>query len=167
MAAMDLMLALPAILLAITIAARLGPGLTSAMIAAGLVGLPNYARLARGSALVVKRREFVDAATALGASRSRIMLRHILPNLATPLIIFTTFEFARLLLVESALSFLGLGVQPPLPSWGAMIADGRQNVFEAWWASALPGAAIVLAVLAFNFLGDGLRDALDPASEGD
>jgi peptide/nickel transport system permease protein len=121
----------------------------------------------RGNVLSLREKEFVDAARAAGASSPRIMRLHLLPNTITPIAILLTFDFARLLLLESALSFLGLGVQPPTPSWGSMIADGRQYLFEAWWNSALPGLVIVLAVLAFNFLGDGFRDALDPLSQLD
>jgi peptide/nickel transport system permease protein len=160
MAAMDLMLALPAILLAITIAARLGPGLTSAMIAAGLVGLPNYARLARGSALAVKRREFVDAATALGASRSRIMLRHILPNILTPLIVQATIGVGNAILLVSALGYLGIGAQQPTPEWGRMLSDAQKYVLDATYIGIFPGLAIALTVIGFNLAGDGLRDAM-------
>jgi peptide/nickel transport system permease protein len=160
MAAMDLMLALPAILLAITIAARLGPGLTSAMIAAGLVGLPNYARLARGSALAVKRREFVDAATALGASRSRIMLRHILPNILTPLIVQATIGVGNAILLVSALGYLGIGAQQPTPEWGRMLSDAQKYILDATYIGIFPGLAIALTVIGFNLAGDGLRDAM-------
>lgn len=163
----DIQLAFPVVILIIAVVAVVGPGFWNAMIVLGVADWAKYARIVRGSTLSVREKEFVEAARALGVGNLRIMARHVLPNVATPLIIFTTFEIARLLLVESALSFLGLGVQPPQPSWGAMIADGRQYIFEAWWASALPGAAIVLVVLAFNFLGDGLRDYLDPRSATD
>jgi peptide/nickel transport system permease protein len=160
MAAMDLLLALPAILLAITIAARLGPGLTSAMLAAGLVGLPNYARLARGSTLAVKHRDFVDAARASGASRSRIMFRHVLPNILTPLIIQATIGVGNAILLVSALGYLGLGAQPPTPEWGRMLSDAQKYILDATWIGIFPGAAIALTVIAFNLAGDGLRDAL-------
>ena len=160
MAAMDLLLALPAILLAITIAARLGPGLTSAMLAAGLVGLPNYARLARGSTLAVKHRDFVDAARASGASRSRIMFRHVLPNILTPLIIQATIGVGNAILLVSALGYLGLGAQPPTPEWGRMLSDAQKYILDATWIGIFPGVAIALTVIAFNLAGDGLRDAL-------
>jgi peptide/nickel transport system permease protein len=133
----------------------------------GLEGWARFARIVRGNVLSMREKDFIEAARAIGLRAPRIMLRHLLPNTATSVVIFLTFDFARLLLLESALSFLGLGVQPPTPSWGAMIADGRQYLFEAWWNAALPGLAIVLAVLSFNFLGDGLRDALDPLSQLD
>ena len=160
MAAMDLLLALPAILLAITIAARLGPGLTSAMLAAGLVGLPNYARLARGSTLAVKHRDFVDAARASGATRSRIMFRHVLPNILTPLIIQATIGVGNAILLVSALGYLGLGAQPPTPEWGRMLSDAQKYILDATWIGIFPGVAIALTVIAFNLAGDGLRDAL-------
>jgi peptide/nickel transport system permease protein len=162
MAAMDLMLALPAILLAITIAARLGPGLTSAMVAAGLVGLPGYARLARGSALAVKRREFVQAAESLGASRWRIMRRHVLPNILTPLIIQATIGVGNAILLVSALGYLGLGAQPPTPEWGRMLSDAQRYILGSPHIGIFPGLAIALTVIGFNLAGDGLRDALEP-----
>jgi ABC-type dipeptide/oligopeptide/nickel transport system permease subunit len=160
----DIQLAFPLIVLLIAIVAVLGPSFWNLVVVLGLAGWAPYARIVRGTVLSLREKEFIEAARALGASGPRIMLAHLLPNTVTPIVIFTTFELARLLLLESALSFLGLGVQPPTPSWGSMIADGRQYLFEAWWASAMPGAAIVLAVLAFNFFGDGLRDVLDPLS---
>jgi len=160
MALMDLMLALPAILLAITIAARLGPGLRSAMIAAGLVGLPNYARLARGSALTVKRREFVEAANALGASRTRIMVRHILPNILTPLIVQATIGVGNAILLVSALGYLGIGAQQPTPEWGRMLSDAQKYILDAPYIGIFPGVAIALTVIGFNLAGDGLRDAM-------
>ena len=118
----------------------------------------------RGTVLSLREKEFVESARALGAGPVRIMARHLLPNTITPIVIYTTFDLARLLLLESSLAFLGLGVQPPTPSWGSMISDGRQYLFEAWWDAALPGMVIIMAVLAFNFVGDGLRDAIDPLS---
>lgn len=164
MAAMDLMLALPAILLAITIAARLGPGLVSAMIAAGLVGLPGYARLARGSTLAVKRREFVEAAESLGASRWRIMRRHVLPNILTPLIVQATIGVGNAILLVSALGYLGLGAQPPTPEWGRMLSDAQRYIIGSPHIGIFPGLAIALTVIGFNLAGDGLRDALEPTS---
>lgn len=158
----DIQLAFPLVVLIIAIVAVLGSSILNLIIVLGLAGWAPYARIVRGWVLSIREREFVEAASASGASGMRIMLRHLMPNTITAIIIFTTFELARLLLLESALSFLGLGVQPPIPSWGSMIADGRQYLFEAWWASALPGLAIVVTVLAFNLLGDSLRDVLDP-----
>jgi peptide/nickel transport system permease protein len=164
MAGIDLLLALPAILLAITIAARLGPGLTSAMLAAGFVGLPNYARLARGSALTVKRREYIDAARAMGASNGRIMVRHILPNIVSPLIVQATIGIGSAILLVSALGFLGMGAQPPQPEWGRMLADAQRYILTEPYMGVFPGAAIALTVLGFNLVGDGLRDAVDPTA---
>jgi peptide/nickel transport system permease protein len=164
MAFVDLWLALPAILLAITIAARLGPGLTSAMLAAGLVGLPSYARLARGSTLTVKRREFVDAARAIGLTDATIMRRHILPNILTPLIVQSTIGVGNAILLVSALGYLGLGAQPPTPEWGRMLSDAQRYILDAAYIGIFPGLAIALTVLGFNLAGDGLRDALDPVA---
>jgi peptide/nickel transport system permease protein len=163
-ALVDLMLALPAILLAITIAARLGAGLTSAMLAAGLVGLPVYARLARGSALTVKRREYVDAARAMGLTNTAIMRRHILPNILTPLIVQATIGVGNAILLVSALGYLGIGAQPPSPEWGRLLSDAQRYILDAAYIGIFPGVAIALTVLAFNLAGDGLRDALDPIS---
>jgi peptide/nickel transport system permease protein len=162
MAGIDVLLALPAILLAITVAARVGAGLTAAMVAAGLVGLPGYARLSRASTLSVKRREMIDAARAMGATDSRIIVRHILPNILTPLIVQTTIGIGNAVLLVAALGFLGLGAQPPIPEWGRMLADAQRYVRDAPYIGIFPGLAISLLVLGFNLTGDGLRDALDP-----
>ncbi|MFL5759409.1 MAG: ABC transporter permease [Thermomicrobiales bacterium] len=164
MALVDLLLALPAILLAITIAARLGPGLSSAMLAAGFVGLPNYARLARGSTLSIKRREFVDAARATGLTNAAIMRRHILPNILTPLIVQATIGVGNAILLVSALSYLGLGAQPPTAEWGRMLSDAQRYILNAAYIGIFPGVAIALTVIGFNLAGDGLRDALSPSS---
>jgi peptide/nickel transport system permease protein len=128
-----------------------------------LAGWVRYTRVIRGSVLSVREREFVEASRATGAHTARILVRHIFPNVVSPLVVLVTFELARTLLLESTLSFLGVGVQPPDASWGTMISDGRNYLVDAWWVSLLPGVVIVIAVLAFNFLGDGLRDALDPS----
>jgi peptide/nickel transport system permease protein len=162
MAAMDLLLALPAILLAITVAARVGAGLPAAMVAAGLVGLPAYARLSRASTLAVKRREMVDAARAMGATDREIVTRHIVPNILTPLIVQSTIGVGNAILLVSALGFLGLGAQPPTPEWGRMLSDAQRYVTDAPYIGIFPGLAISLTVLGFNLAGDGLRDALDP-----
>ncbi|HEY7035643.1 MAG TPA: ABC transporter permease [Thermomicrobiales bacterium] len=164
MAFVDLMLALPAILLAIMIAARLGPGLGSARLAAGLVGVPIFARLARGSTLTVKRREFVDAARATGLTDAAIMRRHILPNILTPLIVQGTIGVGNAILLVSALGYLGLGAQPPTPEWGRMLSDAQRYILDAAYIGIFPGLAIALTVLGFNLAGDGLRDALDPVA---
>lgn len=163
MALVDLLLALPAILLAITVAARVGAGLPAAMAAAGLLGVPTYARLARASTLELKRRELVDAARATGASDARIMTRHVLPNILTPLIVQATIGVGNAILLVSALGFLGLGAQPPTPEWGRMLSDAQRYVTDAPWIAIFPGLAITVTVLGFNLVGDGLRDALDPA----
>jgi ABC-type dipeptide/oligopeptide/nickel transport system permease subunit len=166
MAFIDLLLALPAILLAITVAARVGAGLPAAMLAAGLVGLPAYARLSRASTLSVKRREMVDAARAMGATDREIVTRHILPNILTPLIVQSTIGVGNAILLVSALGFLGLGAQPPTPEWGRMLADAQRYVTDSPYIGIFPGLAISLTVLGFNLMGDGLRDALDPTFGG-
>lgn len=158
----DIQLAFPVLVIIIAVVAVFGPSIRNLILVLALASWATYARLVRGLVLSLKEQEFIDAAWAAGASNSSILFRHYLPNVATSIVIFTTFELARLLLVEAALSFLGLGVQPPTPSWGRMISEARQYLFEAWWASALPGLLIVLTVLAFNLLGDELRDRLDP-----
>ena len=160
----DIQLAFPVIVLIMAVVAVLGPTFINLVIVLGLAGWAPYARIVRSSTLSLREREFVEAARPSALAICTSWSRHVLPNTVTPIVIFSTFELARLLLLESSLSFLGLGVQPPTPSWGAMIADGRQYIFESWWASALPGLAIVSAVLGFNLLGDGLRDVLDPFS---
>ncbi len=160
----DVQLAFPLLLLIIAIIAVLGRSLAILIVVLGIPAWAHYARIVRASTLSVVATQYLEAARALGASEWRLIARHILPNLATPVVILTTFEIARLLLIESAVSFLGLGIQPPTPSWGTMIADGRNHIYEGWWVSTMPGLAIFLAVLAFNFIGDGLRDVLDPRS---
>jgi peptide/nickel transport system permease protein len=163
MRAIDALLAFPALVLAISITAALGPQIQNAMIAIGVVAIPIYARLTRGQVLSVRRREYVTAARTLGASGLRIVLRHIFPNIANPLIVQATLSTALAILAEAALSFLGLGSQPPTPSWGQDINYSQRYLSNMiWWMSIGPGMAIFLAVFAFNFLGDALRDALDP-----
>ncbi len=159
---MDLLLAFPSILLAIVIVAFLGPSLRNAMIAIGVVSIPRYARLVRGSVLEEYAKDYVQAARALGAGDARLIFLHILPNCLAPLIVQTTLGFASAILEAAALSFLGLGAQPPTPEWGAMLANGRALILRAWWAVTFPGLMILFSVLGFNLLGDGLRDALDP-----
>jgi peptide/nickel transport system permease protein len=162
MRAMDILFAFPAILLAIAIMAALGKGITNAMIAIGIVYVPIFARIARGSVLSVRGEEFVDAARAIGSSDGRIMVRHIFPNILSPLIVETTLSLSFAILAEAALSFFGLGTQPPDPSWGRMLSEGRAYFQQSVWLAIWPGLAIMLTVLGFNLLGDGLRDALDP-----
>lgn len=159
---MDILFSFPAILLAIAILAALGSGITNAMVAIGIVYTPIFARITRGSVLSVKESVFVTAARSLGAKDSRIIRTHILPNVLAPIIVQTSLSLAFAILAEAALSFLGLGVQPPDPAWGRMLADGRGFFQDAWWMAVFPGLAILLTVMSFNFLGDGLRDALDP-----
>ncbi|MEX1044010.1 MAG: ABC transporter permease [Acidimicrobiia bacterium] len=159
---MDILFSFPAILLAIAILAALGSGITNAMVAIGIVYTPIFARITRGSVLSVKESVFVTAARSLGAKDSRIIRTHILPNVLAPIIVQTSLSLAFAILAEAALSFLGLGVQPPDPAWGRMLADGRGFFQDAWWMAVFPGVAILLTVMSFNFLGDGLRDALDP-----
>lgn len=162
MRAMDVLFAFPFVLLAIAILAALGPGITNAMIAIGIVYTPIFARIARGSTLTVKQDVFVVAARSIGASDARIIRRHVLPNVTAPLIVQTSLSLAFAILAEAALSFLGLGVQPPDPAWGRMLAEGREFVRQAPWMGIFPGVAIFFTVMSFNFVGDGLRDALDP-----
>ena len=164
MRAMDLMLAFPSILLAIGIVAVLGPGLENAMLAVGPVAIPQYARLVRASVLTIREQEYVAAARALGAGDFRILFLAVLPNCLAPLSVQSTLGLATAILDAAGLSFLGLGAQPPVPEWGAMLNGGRELILSAPWVLTFPGLAIFLSVLAFNLLGDGLRDALDPRS---
>jgi peptide/nickel transport system permease protein len=158
----DILMAFPAILLAITIVASLGPGLRNAMLAVAIVGVPYYARIVRGSVLSLREQEYVQAARVTGASNARIILRHLFPNTLAPLIVAATLDVGWFIMIAAGLSFLGLGAQPPTAEWGVMLSTGRQFIRNAPHLSILPGSAIFLVVLAINFLGDGLRDALDP-----
>ena len=159
---MDLILAFPALLLAITIASALGPSVTNAMIAIGIVNIPGFARLVRSSVLAIRGREFVEAARAVGAGSARIIALHIVPNVLAVVIVRATASLGAAILTEASLSFLGLGAQPPDPSWGGMLNDGRESIRRAAHLTTIPGLCIMMTVLAFNLLGDGLRDALDP-----
>ncbi|WP_432492167.1 ABC transporter permease [Kineococcus auxinigenes] len=159
---MDVLFAFPAILLAIAVIAILGPGTTNAMIAIGITYTPVFARVTRAAVLGVKESVFVRASRSVGVSDARMLLRHVLPNAAPPIIVQTSVSLAFAVLAEAALSFVGLGTQPPAPSWGRMLSEGRGYLEDAWWMAVFPGLAIVLLVLAFNLLGDGLRDVLDP-----
>jgi peptide/nickel transport system permease protein len=158
----DLLLAFPGILLALAIIAILGGSLTNLMIAVGISAIPDYVRITRGTVLSLKQREFVLAARVIGCRGPMIILRHILPNTMAPLIVLTTIGMAAAIITASALSFLGLGIKPPTPEWGNMLAEGREFLQRAWWVAFFPGSAIMLTVLSINLLGDGLRDALDP-----
>lgn len=162
MRVMDGMMAFPGILLAIAIAAALGPSELNAVIALSIAYTPRTSRIVRASVLVVREMEYVEAARAIGAGHLRILLRHILPNSMTPLIVQMTFIFALAILAEAVLSFIGVGPPPPTPTFGNIIADGRNYIQEAPWISLFPGIAIAMCVLGLNLLGDGLRDALDP-----
>jgi ABC-type dipeptide/oligopeptide/nickel transport system permease subunit len=162
MRVMDVLMAFPALLLAIAIVTVLGPGLVNALLAIGIVSIPAYARVMRASVITVKERDFVTADRALGVGSTRILVRRVLPNAVTPLIVQGTLGIATAILDAAALSFLGLGAQPPTPEWGTMLGAERNQVFTAPHLVFFPGFAIMLTVLAFNLLGDGLRDALDP-----
>lgn len=162
MRVMDVLFAFPTVLLAITIMAVLGRGVENAMIAIGIVYTPIFARVTRGSVLTVRSADYVAAARAIGQTDRWIIFRHILPNASGPIIVETTLSLAFAILAEAALSFFGLGTQPPDPSWGVMLAEGRAFLQQAPWLGFFPGFAIMLSVMGFNFLGDGLRDLLDP-----
>jgi len=159
----DSMLSFPPLVLAMGITAALGPSLRNVMIAVGFVYIPYFARLARGQTLSVREKDYMQAARALGAGPLRLVWRHVLPNIANPIIVQATTNVAFAMLWEASLSFLGLGVQPPTSSWGSMLHDGYGYIYLAWWMALPAGIAIVLVVLGFSFLGDGLRDALDPS----
>jgi dipeptide transport system permease protein len=162
MRAMDTLLALPALLLAIVVVAILGPGLFNAMLAVSIVVLPGFARLTRAAVLTELAKDYVTAARMTGARLPRLMFLTVLPNCLAPLIVQATLGFSTAILDTAALGFLGLGAQPPTPEWGTMLSDALQFVQRAWWVVTFPGVAILLTVLAFNLMGDGLRDALDP-----
>jgi dipeptide transport system permease protein len=159
---MDIVLTLPSLLLAIVIVAILGPGLVNAMLAVAVVLLPHYVRLTRAAVVSEVSRDYVTAARISGAGTLRLMFREVLPNCAAPLIVQASLGISTAILDAAALGFLGLGAQPPSPEWGTMLADAREFVLRAWWVVTFPGLAILVAVLAFNLMGDGLRDALDP-----
>jgi peptide/nickel transport system permease protein len=162
MAVADMQLAFPTILFAIAIIAVLGPSFINLVIVIGISGGVTYARIARGQVLSVREKEFVEAIRAQGGSQWRIVWRHILPNILSPLIVVATLDLARTIILESTLSFLGLGIQPPTPSWGGMLSDGREYLLSAWWIATFPGVALMLTALSFNRLGDWVRDLTDP-----
>jgi peptide/nickel transport system permease protein len=159
---MDLLLSFPYLLLAIVLVAALGAGTFNTTLAIGIWALPTFARMVRASVLSIISREYITAAHAIGVSHLRIMFTHIIPNFISPIIVYATLFMANAIMLEAALSFLGLGVQPPTPSWGEMISSGRNFLMVAPHVATIPGLAIMLAVLGFNLMGDGLRDALDP-----
>ena len=158
----DMVMAFPRLVLLILLVALFEPSLTLIILVLGLTQWPGTARLVRGEVLSLREQEYVEAARALGFGRARIILRHLLPNVLAPVIVAATLGIGNTIVLEAGLSFLGIGIQSPAPSWGNLVADGRQNLIGAWWVATFPGLAIVLTVLAFNLVGDGLRDALDP-----
>ena len=158
----DIFLAFPSLILAMAISAALGPNLTNVMIAVALVSWPTYARLIRAQVLALREREFVEAARALGSSQGRVALRHLLPNSFAPLLVQGSFDVGSAILTAAGLGFIGFGAQPPTPEWGAMVSETRNYISQAPWASSTPAVAILLTVLAFNLIGDGLRDVFDP-----
>ncbi len=160
---MDMLLAFPGLVLAMAIAVSMGRGLQAAMIAVGIVGIPDFARLMHGQAVSIRQQDFVEAAHALGSSNGRIIGRHIVPNAVSPIVVRATLGLGFAVLTAATLSFLGLGVKPPEAEWGAMVSEGREFIVSGeWWLTAFPGLAIMSAVLGFNLMGDGLRDLLDP-----
>jgi peptide/nickel transport system permease protein len=166
MRAVEILLAFPYLLLALAIVAALGPGVLNTTIAVGIWGIPAVTRIVRGSVLALRETEYVGAARALGAPGHDLLRRHIVPNILPGLVVYATLFMANAILLEAALSFLGLGVQPPTASWGLMVSTGRDVLLVAPHVATVPGLAIMVAVLAFNLVGDGLRDALDPRMRG-
>jgi ABC-type dipeptide/oligopeptide/nickel transport system permease subunit len=162
MTLVNVMLTFPFVLLALAVIAVLGPSLTNMIIVLGVAGWPIYCRVVRTEALALREREFVLAARALGMSHTRIMLRELLPNLVSPVVVIATLQVAQVIILESFLSFLGLGVQPPTPAWGNMLGEGRVYMLNSWWIAAFPGLAIFVTTLTINLVGNGLRDWLDP-----
>lgn len=162
MRVMDVMMSIPSLVLAIALLAFLGGGATNLVIAITLTQIPRSARIVRSAAISLKEGEYVEAARAIGSSDARIMFRHLLPNCLSPTVVNATFLFAQVILIETSLSFIGVGTPPPAPSWGNMLAEGREVMSVAWWLTVVPGMAIVLVVLGLNLLGDGVRDILDP-----
>ncbi len=159
---MDALISFPSVLLAIGLMAVMGPGVKNIIIAMALVGVPTYGRVVRGSVLSIRQKEYIEAARNAGSGDLKIIFLHVLPNTMAPLIVVTTIGVANAVLIEAALSFLGLGVPPPAPSWGNILSDGRNFISQAPWLTIFPGLAITLSVLGFNTMGDGLRDVLDP-----
>lgn len=162
----DIFLAFPFILLALVVIAALGPSFTNMILVLVITGWVNYARVIRSEVLAIREREFITASRVVGATGPWILLRHIFPNVIPTLIVIATLELARVIILESALSFLGLGVQPPTPSWGRMLAEGRDYVATAWWLATFPGLALLFMILSVNLVGDWLRDYLDPRRRG-
>jgi peptide/nickel transport system permease protein len=161
----DIQLAFPILVLAIAILAVLGASLSNVILVLGISGWVTYARIVRGETLSLKQREFVEAARGIGAPDRIILWRHILPSVLPPITVVATFSVARIIIAEASLSFLGLGIPPPAPSWGAMLDEGRNYITTGWWLALFPGLAILLLVLGINLVGDWLRDVLDPRME--
>jgi peptide/nickel transport system permease protein len=162
----DIFLAFPKLVLALALVAALGPGIENAVLAIAITSWPPYARIARAETMTFRHSEFISAVRLMGASPFRIILRHVMPLCLSSLIVRVTLDMAGIILTAAGLGFLGLGAQPPLPEWGAMIASGRRFILDQWWVAAMPGVAILIVSLGFNLLGDGLRDALDPREAG-
>jgi peptide/nickel transport system permease protein len=158
----DVFLAFPALVLAMAVAIAIGPGLTHSMMALLVVWWPWYARIARGEALSIKTSQYIEAAHAAGLSEFQVVVRHVLPNILMPLLVYATLDISNVILTGTILSFIGLGAQPPQPEWGRMVFDGQDYLASAWWMSIIPAIAIFVVVLAFSLFGDGLRDAFDP-----
>ncbi len=162
----DIFLAFPKLVLALAFVAAMGPGIQNAIIAIAITSWPPYARIARAETLTVRNSDYIAAVRLMGASPFRIVLRHVMPMCVSSLIVRVTLDMAGIILTAAGLGFLGLGAQPPLPEWGAMIASGRRFILDQWWVATMPGIAILIVSLGFNLLGDGLRDALDPRESG-
>jgi len=162
----DIFLAFPKLVLALALVAALGPGIENAVIAIALTSWPPYARIARAETLAIRNSDYVAAVRLMGAAPARIVLRHVVPMCLSSLIVRVTLDMAGIILIAAGLGFLGLGAQPPLPEWGAMIASGRRFILDQWWVATMPGLAILFVSLGFNLVGDGLRDALDPRESG-
>ena len=162
----DIFLAFPKLVLALALVAALGPGIENAVLAIALTSWPPYARIARAETMTFRNSDFIAAVQLMGASPLRIVLKHVMPLCMSSLIVRVTLDMAGIILTAAGLGFLGLGAQPPLPEWGAMIASGRRFILDQWWVAAMPGIAILVVSLGFNLLGDGLRDALDPKEAG-
>jgi len=158
----DIFLTIPDLILAMAFAAALGPGLFNVMVAVSLVWWPGYCRLVRANVIALRNAQFAEAAASLGASQSRVLFRHVLPNAFSTVLVKASMDIGFAVLTTAGLGFIGLGVQPPSPDWGQMVSEGRKYLRDAWWYSTFPGLAILLTVMAFNLLGDGLRDVFDP-----
>jgi ABC-type dipeptide/oligopeptide/nickel transport system permease subunit len=163
----DVQYALPFLVLALAVMAVLGPSLRNVILVLGITGWVYYARIVRAEVLSVRQREFIEAATAIGATGPRLMIRHVLPNVTASIIVIASLQVARMIISEASLSFLGMGIPPEIPSWGGMVAEGRSYVATAWWVSAFSGAAILITVMSVNLVGDWLRDELDPTLKGE